>query len=818
MKISNTVKYFGLLFLALMAIGFVIHKTGYTFQVVDQIYCRGHLPWAAEQTVERCGVRSGDDLFENDFIETELQYLADNPHQQTYSERVMNGYSIRDAYSANTITFFHLFSQFLPTTSSIIFSSLITLFISFTLGYAIGRSLSFDNKFSLLFGLLSLTPAYVGLFESWNLALIAYGLLFLGLIRFYRYEERRLFVLFSFVGASLIILSSIYQFYLYAIINVAFLAIVYFTGEAPKDKKRILLIFIIIVGAFLSAALVWNVSLFRHLAYLKDSNKVGLQVSFPDLIRRKGYALDPLGWVGSEPVIVHRAILHRLLPAPIFKQLQSFQSGYDSPGVGYILLMFVGLVYLWKRRSFYRAYVVLILFWFLYFTGPLQLLLSVTIGGPFKNETSVRGSYLFFLFGSFAVLYALREQRAGSLQLSKKLKRGLWFFSGYVLFISLVLAVVDFFKEETFSDAPFVVLAAAFFLLGLWYWQKNKTALAQRYLTASVLLPTLAHLFFGATLAVFSLQPSKLYFPETLFSQALKHHPDIERIVLVQTPTGGVIHPNTAIQLGRASVSAYRNPTNKYYLEFFKYHEFLVNGIKNTDEAFVQFRSSIMYQKNDVGPLALSDNEFYMSNASRLYFDLLAVDGLITSQNFLLQDADWEKVFSGDKLSLWRRLNEPPSFFFATHTLVMDKDLDRLAYIFENESFNPRQDVVLAEAVTLANTNQNGATHKIILHEARDGYRRFAVDTDQSGVLTIPAVYHSRWTARWFGSDGSIQDLQTVRSNYAFLGVVVPAGSGELKLIYDEKPETWQYGLIWFGLFFAGSLFMWKDKHSNQSV
>src|SRR3989338_11265442 len=155
----------------------------------------------------------------------------------------MNGYPIRDAYSANTLTFFHFFSQFLPTTSSIIFSSLLLLFIGFTLGYAIARSLSFDYRYSIVAGLLSLTPAYVSLFESWNLALVAYGLLFLGLIRFYRYEERRLFVLFSFVGASLVILSSIYQFYMYAIITAAFLVLAYFTAETPKGKKKIFLIF-----------------------------------------------------------------------------------------------------------------------------------------------------------------------------------------------------------------------------------------------------------------------------------------------------------------------------------------------------------------------------------------------------------------------------------------------------------------------------------------------------------------------------------------------------------------------------------------------
>ena len=327
MRISKTIQYFAALFLALMAIGLVMHKTGYTFQVVDQIYCRGHLPWSVEYSVGPCVDRSGDDLFENDFIETELQYLSDNPHQQTYSERVMNGYPMKSAYSADTFTFFHLLSRFLPTTSSIIFSALLMLFVSFTLGYALARSLSFDWRYSIIAGFLSLTPSYVGLFEAWNHALIAYELLWLGIIRFYRYAERYLFALCAFLGASMIILSSIYQLYLYAILNAAFFIVFYLAVQAKQEKKKILVAFLAVACVFLSAALVWNASLSQHLSYLKDSNKVNLQLPFTELIRRKGYALDPLGWAGSEMVIAHRAVFHRILSAPVFRHVQAFQSG-----------------------------------------------------------------------------------------------------------------------------------------------------------------------------------------------------------------------------------------------------------------------------------------------------------------------------------------------------------------------------------------------------------------------------------------------------------------------------------------------------------
>jgi len=817
MRISKTIQYFAALFLALMAIGLVMHKTGYTFQVVDQIYCRGHLPWSVEYSVGPCVDRSGDDLFENDFIETELQYLSDNPHQQTYSERVMNGYPMKSAYSADTFTFFHLLSRFLPTTSSIIFSALLMLFVSFTLGYALARSLSFDWRYSIIAGFLSLTPSYVGLFEAWNHALIAYELLWLGIIRFYRYAERYLFALCAFLGASMIILSSIYQLYLYAILNAAFFIVFYLAVQAKQEKKKILVAFLVVAGVFLSAAMVWNASLSQHLSYLKDSNKVNLQLPFTELIRRKGYALDPLGWAGSEMVIAHRAVFHRILSAPVFRHVQAFQSGYVSPGIGYLLLLFVGLVCLWKKKGLYRAYAGLVLFWFLYFTGPLQFLLTMTVGGPFKSETSIRASYLFFLFGVFAVLYVLRGIARGSVNLSKHTKVVLWLSAAYVLCISLVLFIADFFKSAVFSTAPYSALAAVAFLAGLWYVQRQKMRLAQTCLIVSVLLPTAAQLFLGATPAVFSLHANKLYFPQTAFAQALDRYPDIERIALIQTPSGGSLHPNTAILLGRAGVNAYRNPTDRYYLEFAKYHELLANGIPNTADAFRQFRASVMYPHNGVVAMALTDNQFTLTEATSRYFDLLAVDGLITSHDLLIKDADWEKVASTNELALWRRIGDPPTFFFATNTLAIEKDAERLAYIFTSQTFDPGRDAVLERSGPPLVAIEDDAENKIFLREVRDGYRRFTADIGQAGVLTIPAVYHPRWVAKWIGTDRT-RNLQTARSNYAFWGVIVPVGSGELELIYNEQPQAWQYGLMALGLFLGIAITLWIFSRNLKSV
>ena len=147
---------FVILFTLLFLVGIFLHYTGYTFQVVDEIYCRNLLPWSLYTTENiscTAHYHSGDDLFENDFISNELLYLADNPHQQTYSERIMNGYPIGDSFGANKYTIFHKLNNFLPPYSSVNFSALFLIFISFTLGYVIARLMGFGYYYAGILGL-----------------------------------------------------------------------------------------------------------------------------------------------------------------------------------------------------------------------------------------------------------------------------------------------------------------------------------------------------------------------------------------------------------------------------------------------------------------------------------------------------------------------------------------------------------------------------------------------------------------------------------------------------------------------------------------
>lgn len=811
-----------------MVAGFVIDKAGYTFQVVDQIYCRGHLPWVDEKTLDHCKYRSGDDLFENDLIETELLRLQDNPHQQRYSERIMNGYPIADAYAADRFTIFNLFSQFLETPSAIVFSSLIILFISFTLGYAIARSLNFKKNYSVLFGFLVFTPTYAMLFEAWNQALLGFGFLTLGMLQYYRFGRKRLFAMLGLLGASMILLSSIYQFYLYAALMGAgwFVVAIFSTrekslrdgetrGESPVHPSTLLhklantpvVVFVIIAITFISALFIWNHEILSHLSFLGTSNKLAAQGSLMELIPRKGLALDPLGWVGVEPVIVHQQLLAVIAPM-LSAKVQPVMTGLDSPGLPYLLLLFVGLNALWKRRGMARSYAVLVLLWLMYLAGPLQLLLSVL--GPFKNETSVRGSYFFFLFGAYAVVYALRGLHSGSIRVGR---RAWWIMAvaaSYVLLISLILLSKNITEKTNYTEWWYHVMSVVAFLIGLWYLRRSSQPhLSYRVivvLAISITIPISARLFFGAEPAVYSMRPSNLYFSRTRLSTELARFPNNDRLLLVQTNNGRPLHDNTALSLQRASVNAYRNPTDRAYLELLSYYRtFMIGGFSDEQasrEWLTKYRQSMDYTVNGIAPIVLPGDELPNNAMTRNMLDLLGVSGVLGSSDLHIPfDEDWEKLIEANQLVVWGRTDGAPQYFFAADTTVIPNDADRLAFIFGSKEFNPERQVALDASIQLGQTPPPVSENAITLLSSDDGYRKFRVKISQPGILSIPAIYNDHWRARWTSGEA----LPTVRANYAFLGVVVPAGEGEIEITYNDQPRPWQKGvMIAGGLMFMG--------------
>ncbi|TSC68616.1 MAG: hypothetical protein G01um101466_377 [Parcubacteria group bacterium Gr01-1014_66] len=791
---SKTALCFIIFFLLVMGIGIVMHFTGYTFQVVDQIYCRNHFPWTASAPELFCDYRSGDDLFENDFIVREYQYLAKNPYQHSFTERILTGYPLGASYVSSSYTLFFALSASLPTYSSINFSALFILFIGFSLGYAIIRLLDFRRGFAVLSGFLSITLAHVSLFETWNLALLGYGFLILGVLLFYKKNKIYPFLIFAALGAFLIISSSIYQLYLYTLINLILLGLFYFE---VGNRKKYLIAGGVIVLIFMSVSLLLNFSLIRHYEFLSVSQKVGHTVAFRDLLELKWISLDPAGWLSGDFLMPHRAAfekLRTLFPYSQFAEATDFfQNNLQGstrlgPGIGYLMLAGIGIVQLWKRKE--RAYCMIVLFWFLYYIGILQLLLSA-IGEPFRSETSPRANYLFYLFGSYAVLTALQNIIEKPDALQKWTKRIVWVVLGYFGFLSLgFIAKGKFF----FGNVPIVILSLVFSGIGFaWATRRIKiTAWWGKYamsacLVIGVALPAFAKLFLGFSPAVLAVLPSKLYYPETEFVRSLKNIP-VTRAALVRTAGGKTMDPNESVQLGMRTITGSRNPISAAYVDLYHYHRLIAEGQENQSAAFVEFTQDNLYTNSNMYAWNLPAKELVLTDTTKRYFAMHQVDAIIGSGDLTIRDPEWKKEIEADGLSLWKAKESPPRFFFTTKAVVIPDRLKRLEYMFGN-AWDPKDAAVLVKPLSGVRVSSKKADAQFEVIKSTDGYRRIRVQNKTDGILTFPVTYDPHWTARWTSNDSSSKPLVTLISNSIFLGIVVPRGTGELEVRYDDKPR-----------------------------
>lgn len=796
-NLSREVKYIVALFCFLMLIGVMMHFSGYTFQVVDQIYCRNFLPWSANTPVLSCqDNRNGDDIFEGDFIAQELKYLSGNPYQQSYSERIMNGYPIRDGYLSDPYTIFQVLLLFLPSTSSINFSALASLFLSFILGYAIARTLEFSIPYAVILGVLSLTPAYVGLFESWNFSLIGYGLLILGMLQFYKYSRIYVFILLALAGASFIILTSVYQLYVYFALNLLLLGICYFDC---KDRKKFLILWASVAVLSLSAALIFNFHLERHLSFLSMSNKFRNELSGGELINAKGFALDPLGWVGTDLIIAHRKIFYSLTDPDTFSKIQAFGQGVLSPGAVWLILFFWGIWLLFKK---YKGYSSISLFWFFYLTGISHILLVFLIGDPFRSETSIRASLPFFIFGSFAAVYALRRLMAGELEIKGWMRKISLALFSYFFLVTVVFTVASFFRHKFFPEVVYLLVSLFIFGAGWRVLEKypEKRQIAAGLIIVGLFLPNMARLFLGYGPAVFLPYSSNLYYPSTEFSEVIKNHPEINRVALVRTPEGGMTHSNGPVQMGLSTITGYRNPLFKEYLELYYYHWLIFEGDANPREEFARFRSDRRYIANGaIEAWKFKGSEWKLDEATKRYLRLTGVDALIGSGDLVIQDSEWEKAGGADGLSLWKNKTPAQPFIFATRSRIIPDLYDRLDFIFKNPDWDMDQEAVLSEDVGISGGRGFEAPPNFSILRRTDGYRLVEIEAAEEGILIFPVTYSPYWQAV-FKTNSQNMTLRTVKSNYAFLGVVIPSGRGQIELVYNDKPSFINYLVLGLGV------------------
>ena len=780
-KLSGKTLCFSSLFLCLLGFGILLNFAGYTFQAVDQIYCRGFLPWASENSVTSCDHwRSGDDIFENDFIVNELKYLRNNPHQQTYSERIMNGYPIADAYTANKHSFFLFLTRFLSPASSINFSALAILFLSFSIGYRVAELLNFSCLGASIFGLLAIPLSYVGLFESWNWSLLGYEFLILGSLELYK-MNRKVFGEFCLItGAFLILLSSAYQMILYALMNLVLFGLFYFDA---RNKKKFFFCWGSLMASFIGAMLVMNFFLFNHYEFLNDSNKLFHQVGFSDILENKRFVLDPIGLFGTEIVEVHQKLIRLIFG----DHIGTFANGLISPGPVFFVFFVLGFFALYRK---YRIFLGLVLFWLLYTMGILEYFLSLIVGNPFKNETSIRSGTLFFLLSIWPAVYAFMLFLNSVARPSDRCMHWIKLGMGYIIFICSIIVIHGFLKWDKLNvESVYILLSCILFLTGLTLERystiKNFSLLIRIIFITSFILPIFARLFLGVPPGTLSIKPEALYYPPTAFQKMLKQHSDLKRTLLVTTSKESEMHPNTPVVLGLGGVTGYRNSLIKNYMELFQYHRLIFEDAGNTAQKFSNFQKSIAYLSNYLRPLQAPHKEVIFSHATKNYFLIHGIDSVIGSHDLEIIDPNWVQLDKQNDLSLWQYKKKRPDFIFSRTTHYIKESIKQLDYMFNSGTWEPEKEVVVGEENLRLSSNIVSEIPEVSIVEKMDGYRLIHYKKNNApGVLVLPVTYGSRWIAR----DTRHHTLfKTFKVNYAFLGLLLPKGHGEIELIYNDQ-------------------------------
>jgi len=121
-----------------------------------------------------------------------------------------------------------------------------------------------------------------------------------------------------------------------------------------------------------------------------------------------------------------------------------------------------------------------------------------------------------------------------------------------------------------------------------------------------------------------------------------------------------------------------------------------------------------------------------------------------------------------------------PRAYFARSIAVVESEDESRARL---ATLDPATETIVAEPLDPALANPNAQIG--IVSSSESGYM-LRYDLAADSLLRMSVPYFPGWTAQ---ADG--QELRIVRVDHAFIGIVVPAGQGELTLEYRSKYFAW---------------------------
>jgi hypothetical protein len=787
----------------------LISLLGYTVVPVDQFYKRGHLPWAnispeigTSNNWNYGDYRNGDALFETSYyiIETLKQKSSsDFLEKPSYSLETALGYPLGPSYSYNsgiTLPIAELLLIMNPgqyekaTYSAMNLSAGFWGFLAFVILWLMSYLIIGKSIYNFIVAIAANPMIFLCITEPWLMSIVGCLIIALSLVILIKNKDRKGYCYASFfiafIGSVIIYKSNIFQIFVY--VPLFYILSSFYLIKVTSLKKYIYLGLSIVFGILLNIE-----KLYWSFDFLQQSNKA-ISGYAPSILNR-GYAALPIQSMIELPLLDY---IQKTLPA-IQKIFSDQLAQYISFLIPKTYLLFglpiflLGLIGLLKIKNNHLKIILFLVI--LYWIGPFQYVLSVTIGGPFKTETSIRIVYFVYILFVFLAAFSLKNNLFVD-------------YKNMLIFLSLLCSIclitqifaISYFGSPLINErfliwtSGIIQLVTIFFFICFLKYKGNKNKIILILLIVFMLLIPVSNGFFYRGNQSLVPEPIEIGIPQNkILKNSFNGNQNVGALIVnAKDGTTGSFHPNFwNINSERVTnIHAYKNPFLKEYSQLFWYQYSSNDKINYGDNRSSEEEFSKVIRNNWLSAIPISNGSF--SKETERFFDLTGVNLIATKQNVHIQNPEWNIVGNYEGVKIWHRFrNFEPIRGICKYNIIYENnsDITTLKKLLSDESMNIENEALLTNEIEV---NECMASPKV--RDVKIGKNGIIlIDVEGGGGLIVTNyVFNNGFQAL---DTLTNQKIQIIKVNHAFIGLKLPK---ELKLykikMFYEKPKLFRSG------------------------
>lgn len=710
-----------------------------------------------------------------------------------FTQKYIYNYFSKNSFGANNLENIQIATNL---------SSLVSFIVCFFLIQIILNKLFKRNLENIIFSVLLNPIFFLPSEEAWQMSVI--GILFSILSFLILFDLKgnnkirivtKVIILCTLSG-HFFINSMSFHYWLYPVVFGSFFSFFIF-------KKLGLKALWLSIG-FILATIINSSLILETLSSLEMSpSKLSINNAFTN-IKQMEYAMLPLGYFVPDIILKELYALTKLNYWPLNSLINIGEGFWGFP---LLVLSIVG--FFQTKDNTLRLGILLCIF---YWTGPLQLLLKIFVGGPFFSETSTGGRFgaiIYLLLYSLAIYsyYLIKENK---IILPKFLDK-----INFLVIILVILQILYISKQDTFWLFGFIYLILIIIF--------------QIYLKKKIIILLLLSISLLPIYNTFSKYGKNSIYP----NYTTKLNNDIFSYNIFDKDSVGVIassnyekkyikkpiHANFLILFNIRTLNGFVTPTNKYFQVLYNYQWMTNFPNQNSKELKVSKKNSNL-SKSFLGEVKyklkkyfskrkhsnLENNKNYeyilqkshrhytfpipiqtdkFSRITENFFDLVGVSYVFTDNKVDLNN-NYSLLENKDKIKIWRR-NKPVSYFRLLCKHYIDNyDIISVEKLLSGE-FDFEKSVIIYESINTKKCSKNSKLLKTTVNKKNKNFFTAKL-SDPSGILSTNFVWNNNLKAR----DQDNNNLKIIMCNVAFT-CIVPSNSSEMIYLKYQKPSLYEF-------------------------